>query len=279
METFLQDVRYAARMLLKSPGFTLVAVLTLALGIGANTAIFSLINAVLLKPLALKNPQQLVLFQWDDNKWPPQFDQTGWDSKYSFSYRAFEQFRAQTKAFSAVFAWVPLGFNDQNTTVEISRQPAVADGQMVTGEYFSGLSAVPLLGRTTSEADEGPGAARVAVISYAYWSRQFPRDPSVVGKSINVNGIPFSIVGAMPTGFYGVQVGTEPDLWVPFDDKPNMRPWGTAPGMGGACGSVGPLAPRRNVDLLTVAAFLPWSLFVGHSILRPARWALRETNS
>ena len=238
MRTFPQDIRYAARVLLKSPGFTIVAVLTLALGIGANTAIFSLIDAVLLKPLSLKNPEQLVLFQWDDNKWPPQFGQTGWDSKYSFSYPAFEQFRAQTKAFSAVFAWVPLGFNDQNTTVELNGEPTVANGQMITGEYFSGLGATPLLGRAITEADENRGAPRVAVISYAYWSRQFDRDPSIIGRSVNLNGVPFSIVGVMPTRFYGVQVGSEPDLWIPFDDKPNLRPWSSNPGGPNATDSV-----------------------------------------
>ena len=238
METLLQDVRYSIRVLLKSPGFAIVAVLTLALGIGANTAIFSLINAVLIKPLPLKNPQQLVLFQWDDNKWPLQFGQTGWDSRFSFSYPAFEQLRAQKKVVSSVFAWVPLGFTDQNTTVEINGQPTVANGQMVTGEYFSGLGAPPLLGRGLTEADENPGAPRAVVISYTYWARRFDRDPAIIGKPLSLNGIPFSIVGVMPASFYGVQVGTEPDLWVPFDDKPNMRPWGSEPGGAGNRSSV-----------------------------------------
>ena len=232
MNTLWQDLRYAFRILIKSPGFTLVAVLTLALGIGANTAIFSLINAVMLKSLPVKNPQQLVLFQWDDNKWPPQFGQTGWDSKYSFSYPAFEEFRQQNKVLSGVFAWVPLGLNDQNTTVGINGEPALANGEMVTGEYFSALGVTPLLGRSITEADENPGAPRVAVISYAYWTRQFAQNTSILGQNVTLNGIPFSIVGVMPPTFYGVQVGTEPDLWVPFDDKPNLRPWSTGPGGG-----------------------------------------------
>ncbi|MGB6484979.1 MAG: ABC transporter permease [Candidatus Acidiferrales bacterium] len=229
MNTLLQDIRFGLRMLWKAPGFTAVAVLTLALGIGANTAIFSLINAVMLKSLPVKNPQQLVLFQWDDNKWPPKFGQTGWDSEYSFSYPTFQDFRAQSDTLSNAFAWVPLGFNDENTTVGINGEPTLANGQMVTGEYFSGLGVTPLLGRAITEADENPGSPRVAVISYAYWSRRFGQDRSIIGRNLTLNGIPFTIVGVTPSTFYGVQVGTEPDLWIAFDDKPNLRPWSTEP--------------------------------------------------
>ncbi len=232
MSTLLQDLRYAFRMLIKSPGFTAVVVLTLALGIGANTAIFSLINAVLLKSLPVKNPQQLVLFQWDDNKWPPMFGQTGWEAKYSFSYPAFDVFRTQNKALSGIFAFVPLGFNAGNTTVGINGEPTLADGVMVTGQYFSTLGVTPLLGRGITEADESPAAPRVTVLSYAYWTRRFARDPSVVGKNITLNGIPFAIVGVAPASFYGISVGAEPDLWVAFDDSPNLRPWSASPGGG-----------------------------------------------
>ena len=232
MGTLLQDFRYGLRMLAKSPAFTAVAVLTLALGIGANTAIFSLINAVMLKTLPVKNPQQLVLFQWDDNKWPPHFGQTGNDSKFSFSYPAFDEFRRQNKELSTVFAWVPLGFSDQNTTVGINGEPTLANGMMVTGEYFSGLGVTPLIGRGITEGDEDRGAPRVAVISYAYWAGRFARDAGIVGKSVTLNGIPFTIVGVAPQAFYGVETGTEPDIWVPFDDKENMRPWGSQPSGG-----------------------------------------------
>lgn len=238
MNTLLQDIRYAVRLLLKSPGFTLIAVLTLALGIGANTAIFSLINAVLLRTLPVKNPQQLVLFQWDDDKWPPKFGQTGNDSKYSFSYPAFDEFRRDNKVLSSVFAFVPLGFSDDNTTVGINGEPTLANGMMVTGDYFSGLGVNPLLGRGITDADEAPGAPRVAVISYAYWTRRFARDASIVGENVTLNGIPFTIVGVAPSSFYGVETGTEPDIWVPIDDKPNMRPWSSVPGGDGATSSV-----------------------------------------
>src|SRR5690348_2874234 len=230
MGTLIQDVRYAFRMLRKSPGFTAVAILTLALGIGANTAIFSLINAVMLRNLPVKNPQQLVLFQWEADKWPPPFSMTGWQARFAFSYEQFKEFSEQNKVMSSVFAFVPLGFNDQDTTVGINGEPTLADGMMVTGQYFSGLGVTPLLGRGLTDADENPGAPRAAVISYAYWTRRFAQDPAIIGKNVTLNGIPFTIVGVTPQNFYGISVGTEPDLWVPFDDKPNMRPFSTSPG-------------------------------------------------
>jgi len=230
LETVAQDARYGLRMLRKSPGFTAVVVLTVALGIGATTAIFSLINAVLLKNLPVKDPQQLVLFQWESEKWPPHFSMTGWKSRFAFSYEEFKQFSAQKNVMSSVFAFVPLGFNDQNTSVGINGEPTLADGMMVTGQYFSGLGVTPLLGRGITEADENAGAPRAVVISYAYWTRRFAQDGSIVGKSITLNGVPFTIVGVAPRHFYGISVGTEPDFWVPFDDKPNMRPWSVPPG-------------------------------------------------
>jgi len=230
IQDLIQDSRFGLRMLRKSPGFSAIATLTLALGIGANTAIFSLFNAVLFENLPVKDPQELVLFQWESDKWPPHFSMTGWQSDFAFSYEEFKEFSAQENVMSSIFAFVPLGFNDQNTTVGINGEPTLADGMMVTGQYFSGLGVTPLLGRGITDADENPSAPRAVVISYAYWTRRFAQDRSIVGKGITLNGIPFTIVGVTPRHFYGVSVGTEPDLWVPFDDKPNMRPWSASPG-------------------------------------------------
>jgi macrolide transport system ATP-binding/permease protein len=230
LENLFQDVHFGLRMLRKSPAFTAVAVLTLALGIGANTAIFSLINAVMLRNLPVENPQQLVLFQWESDKWPPHFSMTGWKSGFAFSYEEFKEFSAQKNVMSSIFAFVPLGFNDQDTTVGINGEPTLADGVMVTGQYFSGLGVTPLLGRGINEADENPSAPRAVVISYAYWTRRFAQDRSIIGKDVTLNGMPFTIIGVTPRNFYGISVGTEPDLWVPFDDKPNMRPWSASPG-------------------------------------------------
>jgi predicted permease len=230
MSTFWKDVRYALRMLVKSPGFALIGILTLALGIGANTAIFSLVDAVLLRQLPVKNPQQLVLFTWDaTHRQPLHFSQTGAELRFSFSYPAFREFRDQNQVLSSVFAFVPMGFNPQNTTVSIDGRATLANGMMVTGEYFSGLGVNPLLGRAINEADENPGAPRVGVISYAYWTRRFARDRSVIGRNVTVNGLPFTIVGVMPPTFYGVQQGVVPDLWIAFDDLPNLRPWSQKP--------------------------------------------------
>jgi len=229
IESFIQDLRFGLRMLAKNPGFMAIAVVTLALGIGANTAIFSLIDAIMLKNLPVKDPQQLVLFQWDTHKWPPHFGQTGGDSKLSFSYPAFQQFSTQREALSAVFAFVPLGFSEQNVTVNLNGEPTLAYGEMVTGNYFSGLGVPPLLGRTITEEDEQPGAPRVAVISYGYWSSRFGRDPSVLGRVITLNGTSATIVGVTPSTFYGEHPGGEPDLWVAFADLPNLRPWGAKP--------------------------------------------------
>ncbi len=229
MHTLWQDARYGLRMLAKKPGFTAIAVLTLALGIGANTAIFSLIDAVMLKKLPVNHPERLVLFKWDTHKWPPHFSQTGGDSRLSFSYPAFQQFRAQNRALSSVFAFVPLGFSEQNVTVRLNGESTLAYGEMVTGEYFSGLGVTPLLGRTITEEDEQPGASRVAVISYAYWSSRFGRDPSILGRAIALNGSSATIVGVTPSSFYGEHPGGEPDLWVAFADLPNLRPWGAKP--------------------------------------------------
>jgi predicted permease len=229
MEQFFQDLKYAARMLRKSPGFTAVAILTLALGIGANTAIFTLINAVMLKSLPVPHPDQLVLLSWDTHKWRPVDSETGGESALAFSYPAFAQLRQDTQDFSSMFAFVPLGFSPQNTTVLVNGEPTLADGMMVSGEYFSGLGVTPLLGRAITEADQQPGAPRVAVISYAYWQRQFAGSGAVIGESVAMNGVPVTIVGVAPSAFHGVQPGTGPDIWLAFADLPNLRPWGMQP--------------------------------------------------
>jgi len=284
LETLAQDARYGLRMLRKSPGFTAVAVLTLALGIGANTAIFSLVDAVMLKMLPVKDPSQLVLLQWR-GPWPPHSSQTGDGESLSFSYPAFEGFRRENKVLSSVFAFVPLGFSDENTTVTIHGEPRLANGWMVTGDFFAGLGVKPVLGRLLTEQDEDKGAPRAAVISYDYWTRQFARDPAIIGKSVALNGLPFTIIGVTPRAFYGVALGERPDLWVAFDDLPALRPWSMPPygstsvftANGWMCLNVmGRLQPGVSKQQAQAALNVVWQQFVTAE-LKPAQNAKLPT--
>ncbi len=202
LETTIQDARYALRMLRKNPGFMTVAVLTLALGIGANTAIFSLINAILLKPLPVAQPQELVLLRWESPHNATEY----------FPYPTFDQLRRRSPEFDGMFAILYL-----RLATDINGKPGLAAGQLVSGDYFSVLGVRATAGRTfTAEEDRAPGAQPVAVISYRYWLRQFGRDPGAVGKSITLNGMPFTIIGVSAEGFEGLSVGDSQDIWIPM---------------------------------------------------------------
>ena len=196
-----QDVRYGLRMLAKNPGFAAVVVLSLALGIGANTAIFSLIDAVMLTTLPVRDPGRLVLLNRTGQTSSDMMAVTsdnGSDNEASFSYPTFEEFRARNQAFSSLFGFVPLG----KANINIDGQTNLAEGELVTGDYFSGLGVSPVLGRALTGEDAKPSAPRAAVISYGYWSGQFGHSPAAVGKSIMVNGVPFTIVGVTPPEFF-----------------------------------------------------------------------------
>ncbi len=205
LETLWQDLRYGLQMLRRNPGFTAVAALSLALGIGANTAIFSLMDAVLLKMLPVKNPEQLVFLERRGVRK---------DAKEGsgLSYAFFEQLRAQREAIAGVCA-----FDDRwRLNVVVDGQAEVAQGQLVSGGFFATLGVNALLGRILTEDDDKiPGGHPVAVISYNYWQRRFARDPAISGKSVAVNGYPFTIIGVTPPDFFGVTVGESPDLWAP----------------------------------------------------------------
>lgn len=232
LEILLQDLRYGLRQLRRNPGFATVVILTLALGIGANTAIFSLMDAVMLRMLPVKNPGRLVLLNWVSLKKPAAMavqsgyedsDATGRESSTSFAYPTFEEMRAKSDVFSGLFGFTPLG----TTEVSISGHTDLAEGEAVTGAYFSGLSVSPVLGQPITDRDEMADAPPVAVISYAYWSRQFGRNPAAVGMRITVNGVPFRISGVAPPEFFGVQPGRSIDLWVPFVHSAKILPWGS----------------------------------------------------
>jgi macrolide transport system ATP-binding/permease protein len=199
-----QDLRYGLRMLARNPGFTAVAVLSLTLGIGANTAIFSLMDAVLLKMLPVKNPEQLFFLEKDG---APQLYK---DSR-NLSYAFFKKLQAQHDLLAGVCT-----FSDRSLNVVVGGQAEMAEVQWVSSGFFAVLGVKALLGRTITGADgQVPGGHPVAVISYDYWQRRFARDPAVVGRKITVNGHPFMIIGVTPPDFFGVQIGEAPALWAP----------------------------------------------------------------
>ncbi len=224
-------------MLAKNPAFAAVAVLSLALGIGANTAIFSLIDAVLLKMLPVQNPHQLVLLDWASHGWPNDImhglsgnmnqDKSGRLTSTSFSYPAYEQIRAGNQVFSSVLA---LAGNGSELNVGYNGEPRWSQGQLVSGTFFPTLGVQPVLGRVLTPDDDRIGASAVAVISYGYWQRRFGRDPAILGRTITVNGVPVSIVGVGPPEFYGVQPGRAVDVWLSLHTQPQVEPrWSEGP--------------------------------------------------
>ena len=218
----LQDIRYGLRMLLKKPGFTLIAVLSLALGIGANTAIFSLLDAVLLKSLPVHKPEQLVLFGKAENAGMTNaFPNASWDV---FSYPFYRQAQQRTDVFSGVagllsIPWDVHGFVNGSGDIEKMQV------QLVSGTYFPVLGVNASLGRALSEADDQTqGAHPVAVVSYAWWQQRLGGDPSAVGKTINIDNIIYTVVGVAPKEFFGTTVGTAPDLWIPLSMEKQLPP-------------------------------------------------------
>jgi predicted permease len=206
-DEMFQDLRYGVRMLLKNKGFTAVAVLSLALGIGANTAIFSLIDAVLLKMLPVERPEQLYLIQNVGPRRP---------GGGAPPYPCFEQFRAQTQSFTGLAA-----FARQSPKLQIDGQIEEVPGQFVSGNYFALLGVRAALGRTLGPAEDtvpgqgGPDGL-VAVISHNYWTRRFGRDPAVIGKTVYLDDKPVMIVGVTPPEFYGLFPGTEVNITLPM---------------------------------------------------------------
>src|SRR5262245_9123615 len=226
LEILSQDMRYALRILRRNPGFAAVAALTLGLGIGANTAIFSLIDAVLLKRLPVKQPERLVLLRHADSR----------ATVTPFGYQTYKQFRDQNQVFSGLLAYHPLRLT---VSVDGQPEPAVA-GQLVSGNYYSVLGAHAALGRTiVPDDDRAPGESPVCVISHNYWRMRFDSDPAVVGRTIHLGGAPFTIIGVTPAEFFGLEVGSSLDISVPLMMQQQVMP--------GIMSFV-----ERNVDAFTV---------------------------
>ncbi len=219
IEDLQKDLRQGLRGLAANPLFTAIAVLTLALGIGANTAIFSVLNAVVLRMLPVRDPQQIVTFRCTGQ--PNGASNTG-DSETSFSNYVFDQLRRDKQVFSDVMAYVPLGLN--KIAVRAGGLPEEASAQMVSGNYFTGLEVTPECGRLLALSDETQHTS-TAVLSYGYWNRRFAHNCNAVGQQISINGVPLTIVGVSRPGFTGLS-GDPVDVWIPLQTRPELHAWG-----------------------------------------------------
>jgi len=210
LETFWQDLRYAARLLRLNPGFAAAAILSLALGIGANTALFQLLNAVRLRTLPVKNPQELVRVKVDE----PHGRSGNFSTRYpDLTYPIWEQIRDRQQAFSGVLAWAPRRLN-----LARGGEMRNAEALWVSGDFFGLLGIQPLLGRLFVPADDhrGCGTSSGAVISYSFWQREYGGDPSVLGRTLTLEGQPFQVIGVTPPSFFGVEIGRNYDVAVPL---------------------------------------------------------------
>ena len=219
LEKVLRDVRFALRSLRQSPGFTATAILTLALGVGANTAVFSVMNAVLLRSLPVSDPDRVVYLRTSN---PPSGTGTI-DSNETFSYSVYDLLRHQSRGLAALIAYVPL--SGSKVSVRFGPQPEEAEGDMVSGAFFSGLGVKLTEGRGFTEEDERSHAP-IAVLSYNYWTRRFARKHDVLGQTLYVSGVGMTIVGIAAQGFEGAEPGGSTDFWIPLQSRRELNAWG-----------------------------------------------------
>jgi predicted permease len=234
MQTLWQDLRYGARMLMRQKSVTAVAVLSLALGIGANTAVFSVMDAVLLKTLPVKEPAALALFEWQaglsfryngasGTSMVP--EEPGTQSLSLFRHDVFvrmrqESLRTPESPLSDFFAFAPLS----EINAVVGQQAEVIDGQAVSGGYYNGLGVQPALGRAITEDDDRPGAAPVVVLSHQFWQERFSADPAAIGQSLKLNQQSFTIIGVTPPAFHGaLQVDYRPAVTIPIASEPLLQ--------------------------------------------------------
>jgi predicted permease len=215
---FPQDLRYALRQLAKAPGFAAVTIITLALGIGANTAIFSLLDQALLRTLPVKDADRLVILQSLGSFNGHTSSRT--DENFSFSYPMYRDLRDHNSVFSGLIAT-----DKVDVGVQWRNQPELVAGELVTGNYFDVLGVQPALGRMFVASDDVvPDANPVTVLSFSYWQRRFGADPAVVNQSILINGRPFTVLGVAPPSFHSVVMGDTPDLFLTMTMKAEIRP-------------------------------------------------------
>jgi predicted permease len=227
MSTLINDIKYAFRQLRTSPGFAVVAVLSLALGIGANTAIFSLLNAVRLKSLPVENPHELRVFNWV-GEGLRNFSISGGGYRLpdgrrvtdAFLYQTYCDFRGWNRDMADVFAYSRL----RNLTVLTQNEATTAQGLIVSGNFFNGLGVRPLMGRVIEPEDDRQGAEPVVVISYKSWQQHFDLDPEVLGQTVALNKNVFTMVGVLPKNFLGPMAGSQYDFYTPMSAQPKLRP-------------------------------------------------------
>ncbi len=227
MTTIWNDIKYGLRMLCKSPGFTAVAVISLGLGIGAGTAIFSLLNAVILRSLPVRHPHELRVVNWmgyNTSLW--NYTGSGMGKGHggarvagSFPYATYRDFRDRGGGFTEVFAFSQLF----GCTALTPAGATPSDGLMVSGNFFAGYGAEALIGRTLLPDDDRPGAVPAAVITYRWWQRQFGRDPNALGQTVSVNQTGFQIVGVLPRHYVGPLAGDSTEFYVPMSAQPQLR--------------------------------------------------------
>jgi predicted permease len=231
MTGLANDLRYALRSLARRPGVAAAAIITLALGIGANVAVFSVVDGLMLRDLPVREPASLALLTWSARDWPTivrdlegssrKDEATGQTWTTSFSYPAYEAFSSQSREFSRTFAMMA---NDPSANVQIAGRGASAVTRFVSGSFFDVLGVRADAGRNLIPADDRPGVPPVAVLSHAFWESALGADPSAVGRPITVNGKTVLLVGVLPPKFFGLEPGTAPGLWMPLRAFPAMFP-------------------------------------------------------
>src|SRR5262245_22767977 len=205
MQILWQDLRYGARMLLKKPGFILIAVITLALGIGANTAIFTVVNAVLLRPLSYPEPERIMQLAPD---WPNASFRSASEPKFIF-------WREHSQSFESVTATISVG---SGVNLSGGSEPEFVTGVRVSADFFRVLGVNPAIGRGFTKEEDSPSGERVVIMSYRLWQRRFGADPAIAGKSVSINGDPYTVVGVAAEDFrYG---GGRTDLYFPMRVNP-----------------------------------------------------------
>ncbi len=216
MQAFWNDIRYAVRQLRKSPGFTITAILTLALGIGANTGMFTVLEAMLLRALPIHDAQRVVYITETNS--PDNVMETG-NGPWTFTMPVFQQLRRQKQVFSDVIGYVPLALS--KVDVRVGNTPDAVDADMVSGNFFQMLGVGMARGRAFGLQDE-KRHTQVVVISYNFWTRAFSRNPDVIGRTLFIRGIPFTVIGVTAPGFVGVEPATRDAFWIPFQDRPDL---------------------------------------------------------